>query len=89
MCLDPYLTDLGSHAALNEKTNIYMYDSTVEQLFGVQIICIRCTLFELCVREKKITKSKLSHSIFFSTVRRIKETLEAYFTLEYLRVWCT
>ena len=25
----------------------------VEQSFGVQIICTQCTVFELCVREKK------------------------------------
>ena len=58
----------------------------------MQIVCIHCTVFELCVREKKKkrkkkkkkkrkTKSKFSHLIFL-TVRRINEIQGVNFTLE-------
>ena len=58
--------------------------------FGVQIICIRHILFELCIREKKTEKRKkkieILHAIFLP-VRRINGTLRVCFNLEELGVF--
>ena len=59
-------------------TRVYKNNLIVEHSFGVQIVCIRHILFELCSMNKKNEerrrKSKFSHSIF-SNVRKSHWTL--------------
>ena len=80
MCLEPQLTNLSLHAALTKKRKIS--DSSV--VIGLQIVHIRTTVFELCVREKKERRRKEEQRQIFHVqfVRRINGTLEVYFTLE-------
>ena len=61
----------------------------VEQLFYVQIFCIHCSGFELCVREKKERKKMMMMMKKNQRRKRrqINGTLGIYFTLEYLRVF--
>ena len=81
--------NLWSHAG-DPKTIILKGTSLrVEQSFGVQIICICCILFELCVTEEK-EKRKNKIQIFitiFSNVKRINGTLGVRYTLQQLRVF--
>ena len=68
-CLEPYLADLSSQIALTKKP-IRATRGNQEQSFGVQIVCIHRIPLELCMRERR-RKSKISHLIFSTTVRRI------------------